>query len=77
MAETIVEQYIVDYLWCRAFGVRRRHKVRRGCRTGQLSVFCTEIGAYRTDHALSEQDQATLTRFFLVGRFERPPRYPR
>lgn len=72
MAAKLVEQYVQDYIRCTAFGKKRRHKVRRGCRSGELAVFDIETGTYRTDHGLSPEDHARITEWFLEGIWERP-----
>jgi len=77
MAEQ-VEQHVQTYIWCTAFGKKRSHKVRRGCRSGTLAVFDVETGTYRTDHELSPEDHARITFYFLEGCWKRPEegRYP-
>lgn len=72
MTEKLVEQHVETFIWCRAFGVKRRHRVRRGWRSGEISVFCTKTGAYRTDHGLSPEDHARITEYLLEGRWQRP-----
>jgi hypothetical protein len=72
MAEQLVEQHVQAFIWCTAFGRKRAHKLRRGCRSGALAVFCTASGTYRTDHDLSAEDQARITYYFLEGRWKRP-----
>ena len=52
----IVEQYVEMYVRVRAFDRLREHKVRRGCRSGEISAFCVETGRWRTDHGLSPED---------------------
>jgi hypothetical protein len=52
----MVEQYVVIYVRVRAFGRLREHKVRRGCRSGEITAFCVDTGSWRADHGLSPED---------------------
>jgi hypothetical protein len=72
MAEKLVEQHVQGFIYCTAFGRKRAHKVRRGCRSGEIAVFCTTTGTYRLDHGLSEADHARITYYFLEGCWKRP-----
>jgi hypothetical protein len=38
------------------FGRLREHKVRRGCRSGEITAFCVDTGKWRADHGLSPED---------------------
>lgn len=64
-----IEQYVNSWHWCRAFGRTRLQRVRIGARSGEVAVFDTVTGTYKTDELSEAQIKGVHEALKKIGRW--------